>query len=164
MNTMRRMGAFVGLMGLVALGSPYAKAQAEIDPDHFDAPNMEAIRPANPVTLNAATAMRYEGKFTLPQSVQCNGENLASGEYSITLRSDGKTAEATLQRGEQVIRIRGVAREQTSNKVHDALIVERSGGLRRLSAVHVGQVDLVFGSAAKAATIEELPLLLNRLS
>ena len=46
MKVVSTIGILAGVMGLMALGGPPAWAQSEIDPDHFDSPNVEAFEKA----------------------------------------------------------------------------------------------------------------------
>jgi hypothetical protein len=74
----------------VAQGGPGAFAQQEIDPNHFDSPDTGP--PDQPKSGQShGIATRYDGNFSLPYAVQCSGEQLAPGKYSVTLRSDGET-------------------------------------------------------------------------
>ncbi len=103
---------FAGLAGLAALGGSPAYGQAEIDPNHFEAPNVEPLEKAKTNANSQAASVRYEGKFSLPYIVQCNGVSLRPGNYSVSLRSDGKVGHATLNQGGQAIGITGVMDKQ----------------------------------------------------
>ena len=130
------------LSGLIALGAPPARAQFEIDPDHFAAPNMEPFGKVKTDTSNVG-AIRYDGKFRLAHTVECNGKSLRPGRYSVSLRYDGKVARATLNRDGRTIGIGGVAHRQAHRPGSDALIVELQGTTRRLSAIEVAKLDFV---------------------
>jgi len=95
-------GILAGLAAGIVLAAPSARAQAEIDPDHFDSPNMVPFdRPQTKANSEAAVAtFRYEGRFNLPYTVHCNGKSLRPGRYSISLRADGKVGQATLNQKE----------------------------------------------------------------
>src|SRR5215469_11614354 len=96
------------LSGVIALGAPPARAQFEIDPDHFEAPNMEPFAKVKTDTSSNVGTIRYDGKFRLAHTVQCRGKSLRPGRYSISLRYDGKVAHATLNRDGRTIGIGGV--------------------------------------------------------
>jgi hypothetical protein len=137
------VGILAGLSGLIAIGAPCARAQSEVDPDHFESPNVEPFERAKIKTSREAMAIRYGGKFTLPYPVQCSGKSLPPGRYSVSLHSDGKIGQATLQQGGQAIGI-PVVHKQARKYGINALIVELSGKTRRLSAIQVAELDLVF--------------------
>ena len=85
------IGILAGLIALSALGGPPSCAQSEIDPDHFESPNVEPFEKAKSNANSEAMTLRYEGKFSLPYEVQCNGRRLPPGRYSVSVRSDEKS-------------------------------------------------------------------------
>jgi len=164
MRTTRIMTACAGLL-LMGFATSLACAQAEIDPDHYDTPGLERVQP-----LAAKDATHYDGHLRLPYSVQCKGNNLAPGRYSISLNSDGRTALLVMHRKGETVRIQGVAQRHTGNPGRDVLLVERNDGTPpMLLAIHSAQLDFVFDSApgykqmssARTKSIEELPLALK---
>jgi|SRR5215469_8721339 len=154
------------LWGLLVLAGPPAHAQSEIDPDHFELANEHAFEKAKKNASSEATEIRYDGKFSLPYTVQCNGRNLHPGEYSVSLRSDGKVGQATLNQEGRAIEIRGVIHKQPHKSVGEALVVALIGQTRNLSAIQVAEVELVFepkpqregSSDGKPRQFEKLPL------
>ena len=131
------------LSGLIVLGAPPARAQSEIDPDHFEAPNTEPFATVKTNTSSDVGTIRYDGKFRLTHTVRCNGKSLRPGGYSVSLRYDGKVARATLNQDGQAIGIGGVVHRQAHRRGNDALIVELQGTTRRLSAIQVAKLDFV---------------------
>ena len=139
MKTARIAGYIIGLTVLTTLvGGSKAHAQFEIDPDHFETTD----------TPTRAAKMHYEGKVTLPYTVQCKGRSLPPGKYSVSLDSDGMTGQVTLLRKGQVLRIQGVAQRQ-SHQLRNSLVVERNGGLPQLSMIHASAMDLKFDGGTK---------------
>ena len=136
-SIMSFLSVFVGVAALS--GSP-ARAQSEIDPDHFDSPNTESFEKAKPNPSSEAVTIRYEGEFSLPYTVQCNGKGLTPGKYSVSLRSDGEVGQAILNLGRRAIPIPGVVRKQANERRTDAIVVEVDGRTRKLSAIHVGEL------------------------
>ena len=130
------------LSGLIALGAPPARAQFEIDPDHFEGPNTEPLSKVKADSGGVGT-IRYDGKFRLAHTVECNGKSLRPGRYSVSLRYDGKVARATLNRDGRAIGIGGAVHRQVHRQGNDALIVELQGTTRRLSAIQVAKLDFV---------------------
>ena len=146
-----------------------ACAQSEVDPDQFDSPNTEHFpQPKAKERVAVAAEQRFNGTFMLPYNLECAGKKLLAGHYSLSLRSDGKTGRVKLNQKDQSIEIAGVVQKQARNPGPSALYVGLSGNARRLLAVHLSELDLVFdvnqqirqSTGAKPAKIEKLALLL----
>lgn len=136
---------FAGLLGPVMLGPSRANAQAEIDPDHFDSPNAQPIRQRVSVT-------RYDGTFSLPYSVLCNGKKLVPGKYSISFRFEGRVGRATLNRENHATEIAGVIQTEAPQQHDEFLVVENHETVRTLSVVRVSGFDFVFDPKYSADT------------
>jgi hypothetical protein len=166
MKSLSVVKIFTILLGLCVFGGASAYAQMEVDPDHYDSPSTEAFKKAETHAYFAAAPIQYKGTFRLPYSVQCNGQSLAPGKYSILLRSNGKQGHATLKQNGQAIALAGVVHEQGHFQRSDALIVEIRGKTRRISSIELATLDLVLGptSQTKGATdrkpsrVDRLPL------
>jgi len=158
--------SLAALWGLIALGAPPARAQFEIDPDHFEAPNMEPFGKVKTDTSSNVGTIRYDGTFRLAHTVQCSGKSLHPGRYSVSLRYDGKVARATLNRGGRTIGIGGVVHRQAHRRGNDALLVELQGTTRRLSAIQIAKLDFVLdpepqtknSTHSEPGWLERLPL------
>jgi hypothetical protein len=135
------MGILAGCVGLLALGGSPARAQSEVAPDHFESSNVEPFKKPK-TTASSEAAIRYDGQFTLPYTVECIGKSLPPGRYSVSLHSDGKIGQATLKQRGRAIGIPGVVYKQTQKNGSDALVVELSGKTRKLTAIQVA--ELVF--------------------
>ena len=167
-----RNRSWLGILAVLAAGivlaAPSARAQFEVDPDHFDSPNMGPFdRPKTKANSEAAAAtVRYEGRFNLPYAVQCNGKILRPGKYSISLRADGKVGQATLNQKDKTTGIGGVVQKRARKTVIDAVVVELNRGSRNLSQIQIAQLDLILGprlpvassSDSKPQRIDRLPL------
>jgi len=129
----------IGLTVLImAVGGSRAHAQFEIDPDHFETTD----------TPTPKAQMHYEGKVTLPYTVQCDGRSLPPGRYSVSLDADGKTGQVTMLREGQAFKIQGIAQKQ-HHPASNSLVVERNGGLSQLSIIHAYPIDLKFADGIK---------------
>lgn len=167
MKVVSMIGILAGLTACSALGGPSARAQSEIDPDHFESPNVEPLEKVKSKANSEAMTIRYEGKFSLPYEVQCNGKRLPPGRYSVSIRSDGEVGQATLNQKDKTIGILGVVQKQAHKRGSDTLIVELQGKVRRLSAIQVAELDLIFDarsqiayySNSKRESTDRLPLL-----
>lgn len=139
--------------------SPRAYAQSEIDPDHFEAQPLQQAKPAT------SQVVHYDGKFKLPYEVRCNGKSLRPGSYSLSFNSSGSIGRVTLRQKGEPIEITGVLYLQAHREGRNVLFVESDGITRRLSAIHVAALDLVFDKKQQAdqtsrpkIRIERLPL------
>src|SRR5215468_3474016 len=129
----------IGLTVLImAVGGSRAHAQFEIDPDHFETTD----------TPTPKAQVHYEGKVTLPYTVQCDGRSLPAGKYSVSLDSDGRTGQVIMLRNGQAFKIQGIAQKQ-NHQARNSLVVERSGGPPELSMIHAYPMDLKFADGIK---------------
>jgi hypothetical protein len=135
---------------LVVLGSPAAYAQQEIDPDHFDSPNPKPMPGPRTSSDSKVRAIRYRGTFSLPYSVLCNGKKLAQGRYSIALRSDGNTGQATFNSNGHSVERAGIVRAAPRKEGDQVVVVENSENGRNLSVVRVHGFDFVFDARHSA--------------
>jgi hypothetical protein len=146
----RAIAVFVGLLWSVMLGPSRAYAQAEIDPDHFDSPNAQSIP-------QLVRLLRYDGTFSLPYSVECNGKKLAPGKYSISLRFDGQVGRATLNQKNRAIEIAPVVQTDAPKQRDEVVVVENNQTGRTLSVVRVSSFDFVFDSKHSADASDGSP-------
>jgi hypothetical protein len=148
------MGSLVSCVGFAVLAAPALYAQADVNPDHFEGANIEPFdKPAK--TQTEVAAIHYNGKVTLPYPVQCSGKKLSPGKYSVSLRSDGKTFQATLKQKHQAIGIVGVVHKQDYKYGGNALLVELKGKTRELSAIQVAELNMVFEPQVQLASFRE---------
>ena len=142
-------GILASLAAGILLAAPSARAQFEIDPDHFDSPNIVPFDRSKTKANSEAVAatVRYEGRVRLPYSVQCNGRRLRPGKYAISLRANGKVGQVTLSRKDQTMDIGGVVRKQARRAGSDALFVEPNRGVRKLSEIQIAQLDLILSAS-----------------
>jgi hypothetical protein len=135
---------FAGAMAILLFAGLGAYAQSEVDPDHFGAPSEEPFERAKASANGEAVSIQYDGKFRLPYAVQCNGKSLRPGKYSVSLRSNGKVGQATLNQKGQAVRVAGLVRTQKGKRGDDALVVEHKGKTHRLSSIQVAELEMVF--------------------
>ena len=90
------------------------------------------------------------------------------GTYSVSLDSDGSTAQVALNQKGRTVRFQGIAQRQNRYRGREALVVERNGGLYHLSAIHLAQLDLMFNaypehqSDGKPRNFEKVALILAK--
>jgi len=146
----RVIALFLGLLGSVMLGPSRAYAEAEIDPDHFDSPNAQPIP-------QLVRVIRYDGTFSLPYSVLCNGKKLAPGRYSISLRFDDQVGRATLNQKNHAIEIARVVQTEAPKQRDQVIVVENNQTGRTLSVVRVSGFDFVFDPKHSADPLDDSP-------
>lgn len=153
----RAFALFGGLLGSAMLPPSRAYAQAEIQPDHFDSPNTQP-------TPQQVRLLRYDGTFSLPYSVLCNGKKLAPGKYSISLRFDGKVGRATLNQKKHAIEIARVVQTEAPKQRDEVVVVKSNQTGRTLSVVRVSGFDFVFDPKHSADPSDGSPAWTNKLS
>jgi len=169
MKSVQLITCFLALAVLVAVGSPRAWAQSDVDPDHYEIREPEPQPQSTTNVPGQAAKIHYEGNFTLPYSLQFNRSSLPPGKYSIAVDSEGRTVRVTVSRGGHTMRIDGVTQRQNQNHRGNVLVVERSGATHQLSAIQVAQLDLVFSPTlgfehlrdGTPRNLQELPFVLE---
>lgn len=146
---MRFLTFLAVLVGVIALSGFSSRAQTEIDPDHSDSPNTQLFEKAKPNASSEAVTIHYEGKFSLPYTVQYSGKGLRPGKYSVSLLSDRKVGQAILNRRGRAIPIPGVVPKQANKHQTDAILAQVDGRTRRLSAIHISELDWVLDPATQ---------------
>jgi hypothetical protein len=158
---------FIGLAVFVGLGNSRARAQSEVDPDHYETWDPEPPPPSKTHAPGQVGKIHYEGNFVLPYSLQCNQSSLPPGKYSIAVDSEGGMVRVTVSRRGHSMKIEGITKRQRPNHRRSVLVVERSGATRQLSVIEVAQLDLVFSpilgfehpADGKPRNLQELPLI-----
>jgi hypothetical protein len=157
-----------GLAAIVSVGGPNAYAQFEVDPDHFETREPEPLLQSKANSPAQPAKTHYVGDVTLPYPVQCDRRTLSAGKYSVSLDSNGGTAQMTLNRKGATVTLQGVAQRQNGHRGEETLVVERNGGRYHLSAVHLAQRDLMFKACleypyeGKPGNIEKIALILAK--
>jgi hypothetical protein len=169
-ETMMRITTFVkgslltAALGLACLLPATTHAQAEVAPDYYELAGTELSGAGQP-TLAASVSTKsvdFQGRFALPYEVRCKGQNLKSGQYSLSVKSEGTSRVVTIARDGQAMNIR--AQELTGNPAasRSALLVRKSHSGRLLEAVYVRQLNVLLyldSSAAPASgRMERLPI------
>jgi hypothetical protein len=142
----------VGVAVLVVLGASVARAQTEIDPDHFDFVNAEPFSQPTAADTKQVALTHYDGSFTLPAIVRFGGRKLPPGKYSISLRFNDKVAQATLRFNGQVVGLSGAVRRRSDERGKPVLIVAENGKTRTLSAIQVASLNFVFDAGFQPET------------
>ena len=144
----------VPVLLVVAFTPALCRAQAEIDPDHFDSPSyvVTVAKKATPVP-NPSEAY---ASFVMPYDVTCAGVKLTPGNYSLSIRQSGKQDVVRLTRIANGVRgnaLEVVATPRLSTGSPSGLVFDHVNNRRVLTAISLQQpgVTLLL-QPGKAAT------------
>lgn len=136
-----------GSLGILTMWRPAScRAQAEIDPDHYEMSNDESTAAATRSTTKPSAAPPnrradvFLGKFTLPFDVRYAGVILPRGSYSLSVRSLRKANLVTLIPDGNAVRLRTIRarlRTRPGAEGPNALVIVRNGLERTLSAIRL---------------------------
>jgi hypothetical protein len=88
------------------------RAQAEINPDHFDTPNIVSTAGSNAAANRSVSS--FHGSLVLPFAVRCAGVNLLPGSYSMSLRRLGERDVIPLTSKKNSVRVQAIARRRAN--------------------------------------------------
>jgi hypothetical protein len=163
-TTIVKSSVFAAALGLACLLPATTHAQAEVSPDVYEVVSTETIVAEQQLQLAANTTKPadFQGRFALPYEVHCKGKSLKSGQYMLSVKSEGTGRVVTIARNGETMNIR--AQELTGNPAasRSTVLVRKSHDGRRLEAVYVRQLNLLLYLDTNAATqpgqMERLPI------
>jgi glucose/arabinose dehydrogenase len=127
---------------LASLCPATARAQAETAPEDYNkAPNMAPVAPAANVKPD------FKGSFDLPNQVQCHGQKLAPGKYTLVVKTIGETKMLTLQHeggNEVVVQVKNSSQASASGQ---SAVMVRHGpgpGSWTLEGIYVENLNMIF--------------------
>ncbi len=164
MTTVAKGSIFAAALGLACLLPTTTHAQAEVSPDVYEVVSTETIAAEHQLLAAANTAKPgdFQGRFALPYEVRCKGKSLKAGQYSVSVKSEGRTRVVTLAHNGETMNIR--AQELAGNRgaAPSAMMVRKSHDGRMLEAVYVRQLNLLLfldtNAAAESGRMESLPI------
>ena len=114
---------------LITLKPVACRAQAEVDPDHYNATGID------PITLPRNPTRDFQGSFTLPFDVRCAGLTLSPGAYSFSIHvvEKGDALALITKGGGAQIQARMKLQSRTGGP--NALLIEGRDRERRLKAI-----------------------------
>ena len=122
-------------LALMLLKSVPCWAQAEINPDHFDAASVEQVSRAGTVAPTSPAASTFQGRFTLLHEVNYAGLTLAPGIYWVAIRSRGSWDSITLTPKGSTASIQARVETRSGAGRPTALILECDGQQRTLTGI-----------------------------
>jgi hypothetical protein len=164
MTTVVKSSVFAAALGLACLLPVTTHAQADVSPDVYENVNTETIAAEHQLQLatNTAKSADFQGRFALPYEVRCKGKSLKSGQYVLSVKSEGTGRVVTIARNGETMNIR--AQELAGNYAagRSAMMVRKSANGRMLEAVYVRQLDVLLfldiNAAAESGSMESLPI------
>lgn len=140
----RTLQSIVPVLLLISCTPALCRAQAEINPDHFESLSSTS-KFSSKTTSNRNPSQAYGG-FLLPVAVRCGGVELTPGYYSLSIRQSGRKNVVRLM--PMVISARAHALELTltprlSAETPSGLLVDRSNQGRTLRAISLGQPGVI---------------------
>jgi hypothetical protein len=139
-------------LALMLLKSVPCWAQAEINPDHFDAASVEQVSRAGSVAPTSPAASTFQGRFTLLHEVTYAGLTLAPGTYCLTIRSGGSWDSITLIPKGATARIQARVETRSGAGRPAALILERDGQRRTLTGISMQPGMMLYLQGARSQT------------
>jgi hypothetical protein len=163
-TTVVKGSIFAAALGVACLLPVTTHAQADVSPDVYEVANTETNVADQHVQVAANTAKPadFQGRFALPYEVRCKGKSLKSGQYALSVRSEGTARVVTITRNGETMNIR--AQELTGSPAanHSTVLVRKSHDGRRLEAVYVRQLNVLLYLDTNATTqpgrMEQLPI------
>src|SRR5580704_7892587 len=110
-----KSSVFAAALGLACLLPTTTHAQADVSPDVYENVNTETIVAEQHVQVAANTVKPadFQGRFALPYEVRCKGKSLKSGQYVLSVKSEGTGRVVTIARNGETMNIS--AQELTGN-------------------------------------------------
>jgi hypothetical protein len=163
-TTVVKGSIFAAALGVACLLPVTTHAQADVSPDVYEVANADTTPAEHQVQVAANTAKPadFQGRFALPYEVRCKGKSLKSGQYALSVKSEGASRVVTITRNGETMNIR--AQELTGNSAanHSTVLVRKSHDGRRLEAVYVRQLNVLLYLDTNATTqpgrMEQLPI------
>ena len=142
-KTWKHLGSIRGLapasvlLTLISFAGSPAYPQSEIDPDHFESPNVEPFGQGKTNPEGEPQTTHLKGEFALPYSVYCSGKTIRPGTYTLSLHFARDMAKASLNGEGRIVELVGVTHKQDRDHMTNAIILQREGVKRTLFAIHV---------------------------
>jgi hypothetical protein len=163
-TTVVKGSIFAAALGIACLLPVTTHAQADVSPDVYEVANTETIAAEHALLAAANTAKPadFQGRFALPYEVRCKGKSLKSGQYAVSVKSEGTGRVVTITRNGETMNIRAQELAGNSTANHSSVLVRKSHEGRLLEAVYVRQLNVLLYLDTNAATqsgrMEQLPI------
>ena len=139
----RVLQSVVPIVLVVAFAPALCRAQAEIDPDHFD--NISHVAAVAKTRTSNRKASQAYGSFFLPFDVTCAGVKLAPGYYSLSIRQLGRWDVVRMTRivnGAPAHSLEVTATPRLTAEAPSGLVVDHVNQRRALTAISLQQLGV----------------------
>ena len=144
----------IGFLGmLVPLMPRTCRAQAEIDPDHYEVSSRDTPTANIPPTTSTRATVSgdsFRGRFVLPCDIRYAGVTLERGSYAISIHSLGKQNLVTLIPDGSGVKVQIRARVSAESNVQgpSGLVLEHAGRQFRLIKIRLHESRMILGLEA----------------
>ena len=155
---------FAAALGLACLLPATAQAQADVAPDTYELANTDVTvaQAQVQVASNATKPADFQGQFALPYEVSCKGRSLKSGQYQLSVKSEGMSRVVTIARNGETISIPAQALTGNPASSRSALLVRKSHEGRMLEALYVRELNIMLfldtNATAQPGRMDRLPI------
>lgn len=153
---------FAAALGLACLLPATAHAQADVAPDTYELANTDVTVAQVQVATNTTKPADFHGQFALPYEVHCKGKSLKSGQYQLSVKSEGMDRVVTIARNGETMSIPAQALTGNPMASRSALLVRKSHEGRMLEAVYVRELNMVLfldmNATAQPGRMDRLPI------
>lgn len=159
--TVTRISIFAAALGIACFVPMTAHAQADVSPDHYELSNTEVIPALNAAIVGTKqTKADFTGKFSLPYSVKCNGQDLRPGQYLISVKARGTSHVVTIQESNTNLNFQARMVPASEQMKGSTVIVRKSQNGRKLEGFYVAGLSsiLYLQPTASAGSIERVPI------
>jgi len=164
MTTVVKGSIFAAALGLACLLPTTTHAQADVSPYVYEVVSAETTTAEQQLIAAANTAKPadFQGRFALPYEVRCKGKSLKSGQYALSVKSEGTGRVVTITRNGETMNIRAQELAGNAAASQSTVLVRKSHEGRLLEAVYVRQLNMLLYLDTNAATqsgqMERLPI------
>lgn len=146
---------------LTLLNSRSCWAQAEIDPDHLDSPELAST--AERLAAANQMAGTFEGRFVLAREINCAGTTLTPGTYSLVVRPQGSWSVLTFTPNGTAASVQVRVKSPSSAGRPVALLLERTGQQSVLTSIRLQEPGTMLylqpeSSRNSSADVELVPV------
>ena len=141
-----KLSLMMGFLAILTLKPLDCRAQAEIDPDHYDTIDNQ---PASPTKHSLPRPNRnsrnFVGKFSLPFKVDYAGLILPAGSYHLSIRQVGKRYLVKLGPEGDAANLQAIAAQSATNSDAEGpsvLVLERTAQKRTLTAIRLKETRI----------------------
>jgi len=131
------------LLVLMTLKPVHCLAQAEINPDHYNATGIDPVTRAGITAQATRKTENLHGSFALPFDVKCAGLTLSPGTYSFSVRSLGRGNAVAMIRKGNATQVEARVKFRPGDYGPSGLLLERTGKQHTLTAINLKEQKMM---------------------